>query len=60
MGCIDLNERLTVNSVHFCKGLRSPSGYGWDLKDAVKLGQAPPIVISEVLADLHVLSSKAK
>jgi predicted DNA-binding WGR domain protein len=60
MGYIDPNERLTVKSAHFCKGLRAPSGYGWDLKDAVKLGQVPPIVISEVLADLHVLSSKAK
>jgi hypothetical protein len=60
MGFIDPNESLVVKSVHFCKGMRSPSGYGWDLKNALKLHQVPPIVISEVLADLNVLASKAK
>jgi predicted DNA-binding WGR domain protein len=60
MGYIDPGESLTVKSVHFCKGLRVPSGWGWDLKNALKLGEVPPIVISEVLADLHVLKSKAK
>jgi predicted DNA-binding WGR domain protein len=60
MGYIDPNERLTVNSAHFCQGLRAPSGYGWNLENAMKLGQVPPIVLSEVLADLHVLRSKEK
>lgn len=61
MGYIDPNEMLTLNSVHFCSGMRAPSGYGWDSKGKLlKLQQVPPIVISEVLADLQVLKSKAK
>lgn len=60
MGYIQPDESLTVQSVQFCKGMRAPSGYGWDVKNTLKLGKVPPIVISEVLADLHVLKSKAK
>lgn len=60
MGYIDPGETLTLKSVHFCKGLRDPSGYGWDLKKAMKVGEVPAIVISEVMADLHVLQGKAK
>lgn len=60
MGYIDPNEMLTLSSIHFCSGLRVPSGYGWDSKVKMQLEQVPPIVISEVLADLQVLKSKAK
>ncbi len=60
MGYIDPNESLTLGAVIFCKGMRSPSGYGWEQKDVINLGKVSPIVISEVLADLNVLASKAK
>lgn len=60
MGYIDPNEMLTVESVHFCPGMRPRSGYGWDSKKKLALGKVPAIVISEVLADLQVLKSKEK
>ncbi len=60
MGFIDPNEILTLGSVVFCKGLRKPSGYGWDRKDLIPPGDVSAVVISEVLADMHVLKSKAK
>ena len=60
MGYIDPNEMLTVDSIHFCPGMRPPSGYGWGSKKKLKLAKVPPIVISEVIADLQVLKSKAK
>lgn len=60
MGYIDPNELLTIASVQFVKGLRPPSGYGWDKQSVLKLGEVPPVVMSEVLADLHLLKSKAK
>jgi len=60
MGYIDPNEMLTMNSVQFVGGLRAPSGYGWEKEKVLKLGSVPPVVMSEVLADLQVLKSKAK
>ncbi|MBA4182177.1 MAG: MolR family transcriptional regulator, partial [Anaerolinea sp.] len=65
MGWISPDELLTLTSVYFVEGMRAPSGYGgWQVgggKDApLPLGKVPPIVISEVLADLQVLKSKAK
>ena len=60
MGYIDPNELLTLQSVVFCSGMRPPSGYGWDQEKKLKLGKVPPIVISEVLADMQVLKGKAK
>lgn len=60
MGYIDPNELLTITSVQFIKGLRPPSGYGWDKQGVMKLSEVPPVVMSEVLADLHVLKSKAR
>jgi len=60
MGYIDPDEMLTVTSVHFCSGMRAPSGYGWGSKKKLNADKVPPIVISEVLADLQVLKSKAK
>jgi hypothetical protein len=60
MGYIDPNEMLTLESVVFCAGMRPPSGYGWDQGKKLKLGKVPPIVISEVLADMQVLKGKAK
>ncbi len=62
MGYIDPNEMLSIEEVHFIPGMRSPSGYGWEEKGvkSCKLGNVNPIVISEVLADMQVLKSKAK
>lgn len=60
MGYIDPNELLKITNVQFIKGLRPPSGYGWDKQGVMKLGAVPPVVMSEVLADLHVLKSKAR
>lgn len=61
MGYIDPNEILTLESICFCSGMRSPSGYGWDKSDKkLKLAEVPPVVCSEVVADLQVLKSKAK
>ena len=34
--------------------------YGWDKQAVLKLGDVPSVVMSEVLADLQVLKSKAK
>jgi hypothetical protein len=62
MGYIDPNELLTLAQIYFISGMRDPSGYGWEDKNATKckLGSVNPIVISEVLADMQVLKSKAK
>ncbi|MCA9067939.1 MAG: DUF4132 domain-containing protein, partial [Planctomycetaceae bacterium] len=62
MGYIDPDEMLTLEQIYFVPGMRQPSGYGWDDKHAKKskLGTVNPIVISEVLADMQVLKSKAK
>ncbi len=60
MGYIDPDEMLKTDSVHFCAGMRKPSGYGWGSKKKMKLADVPAIVISEVIADLQVLKSKAK
>ncbi|RCS49470.1 DUF4132 domain-containing protein [Bremerella cremea] len=60
MGYIDPDEILTTDSIHFCKGIRSPSVYGWNSEKKLKLSKVPPIVISEVIADLQVLKSKVK
>jgi Domain of unknown function (DUF4132) len=66
MGYIDPNELLEIEGVYFCSGMRPPSGYGgWhygtNSQDTrLPLKDVSPIVISEVLADLQVLKSKAK
>ncbi|MEM7475555.1 MAG: DUF4132 domain-containing protein [Planctomycetota bacterium] len=60
MGYIDPDETLDVKSVLFCKGMREPSGYGWGNKKICFVKDVSPIVLSEVLADLHVLQSKVK
>ena len=62
MGYIDPNELLTLQEIYFIPGMRNPSGYGWEEKKAkkCKIGTVHSIVISEVLADMQVLKSKAK
>lgn len=50
---------LTVNGCVFVSGLRKPSGYGWEKEKLVPLRDVPPVPLSEVLADLFVLKSKA-
>lgn len=62
MGYIDPDEMLTLEEIYFIPGMRQPSGYGWEDKKAKKskLQAVNSIVISEVLADMQVLKSKAK
>ena len=60
MGYIEPEEMLTTETVHFCKGMRKPSGYRWDKSKKFKLGEVPELVASEVMADLNILQSKAK
>jgi hypothetical protein len=60
MGYIDPNELLTLGTAYFCPGMRKPSGYGWGSEKKVKLGEVSPMVLSEVLAHMHALKSKAK
>lgn len=60
MGWIDPDEVLTITSLYFCAGMREPSGYEWNSEKKVKLSKVHPIVISEVIADLMVIKSKAK
>ncbi len=60
MGYIEPDETLKTDSIHFCKGMRPPSVYGWGSKKTMKLSDVPAIVISEVMADLNVLKTKAQ
>jgi predicted DNA-binding WGR domain protein len=60
MGYISPDEELKVTRCYFTDGMRAPSGYGWGMEKRLKLGKVPPVVISEVLADLLVLKSKSK
>ena len=60
MGYIQPDETLTTDTIHFCKGMREPTGYRGDKSKKFKLGQVSELVISEVLADLNVLQSKVK
>ncbi len=60
MGHIDPNATLTINSVRFVSGMRTPSDFRWDKKHKLALGRVPPVVVSEVLADLQTLKSKSK
>jgi predicted DNA-binding WGR domain protein len=59
MGCISLDESLTITGCHFVPGQRGPAGYEPD-KKKVALGNVDPVVISEVLTDLTALAAKAK
>lgn len=61
MGWISPDEILEVTGCQFVSGMRAPSGYGFDKGDKIlKLGDVDPIVLSEVIADLNELKSKAK
>lgn len=60
MGYIDPNETLTLENCCFVTGMRKPSGYGWKKEKLKKLGDVSPVVLSEVLADLHLLKTKGK
>jgi predicted DNA-binding WGR domain protein len=61
MGWISPDEILELTDCQFVRGLRAPSGYGFDTKDSIlKLGDVDPIVVSEVIADLNELKSKEK
>lgn len=66
MGWISPDELLELKGVYFCQGMRAPSGYGgWNYstqggEPRMALKDVPVIVISEVLADMQVLKSKAK
>lgn len=61
MGYIEADSILTIEHLKFYTGMREPSGYNWSRKDEpIKLRDVPPIVLSEVMADMQVLKSKAK
>ncbi len=61
MGYIDVDEILILETACFMRGRRAPS---WDVgveqRDRLTLGKVSPIVISEIIADLEVLQSKAQ
>jgi hypothetical protein len=58
MGYIDPSELLTIDHVQFVTGMRPPSGYGWNKEKTLTLGDVPPVVVSEVIADLTSLAAK--
>lgn len=60
MGAIDPEEILVTDTVHFCPGMRPPLGYDWRTPNQLPLRDVPEIVISEVIAELQVLKSKAR
>ncbi|ABC30072.1 uncharacterized conserved protein [Hahella chejuensis KCTC 2396] len=61
MGYIEADETLETTEIVFVKGMRQPSGYGWDQKDKIlPLKQVDPLVISEVIKDLNQLAAKAE
>ena len=59
MGWIEASETLTVESVRFFAKMRKPSGYGWDQDKPMPLSKVPPVVLSETIADLELLRTKA-
>ncbi len=59
MGYVDPTQILSIRTVHFCAGLRTPSEYGWVADERLSLQKVPPIVLSEVLANLETLATKA-
>jgi predicted DNA-binding WGR domain protein len=60
MGYIRPEDELKIDGCCFVKGLRAPSGFGHGLNKPLKIVEVDPIVISETLHDLTMLSSKAK
>ena len=58
MGMLDYEDQ-SLTGCYFVSGMLVPKGWPYKRKK-VKLGQVDPVVISETLADLKVLSSKAK
>ncbi len=63
MGYIEDDEDLTIEGVYFFKGNRDPDGYfdyEREKKHLVRLNGVSPIIISEVINDLTVLSAKSK
>ena len=61
MGYIDPSEILTLEDVFFVPGLHSRTDFNWmGKKNCLNLSQVSEIVISEVIADMALLKSKAK
>lgn len=61
MGYIDPNENLTLVDVFFVPGLHNRTDFNWmGNKNSIPLSQVSEIVISEVIADMALLKSKAK
>jgi hypothetical protein len=60
MGYIDPNEELTMQTCCFVRGLRGPSGYGWNQEKKLILAEVDPVAVSEVLTDLTALAAKGK
>lgn len=57
---IEAENLLVVESVHFVEGPPLLADEPWKTVPKLKLGEVPPLVISEVVADMQLLKSKAK
>lgn len=60
MGYIEPENMLVLKSAHFSRGSRQQFGDHWISESKLRLGDVSPIVVSEVVADLQLLKSKAK
>ncbi|MEQ1829395.1 MAG: DUF4132 domain-containing protein [Pirellula sp.] len=61
MGYIDPNETLTLENVFFVPELHGRTDFNWmGKKKCIPLSQVSDIVLSEVIADMALLKSKAK
>lgn len=61
MGYIDPNEMLKLENVYFVPGLHTKTDFHWmGKKVCIPLSKVSGIVISEVIADMALLKSKAK
>jgi predicted DNA-binding WGR domain protein len=60
MHYIEAENLLVVESVHFVEGCQQLAADPWAKVSKLKLEEVPPIVISEIVADMQLLKSKAK
>ena len=61
MGYIDPNEIVTITNVQFMAGMHSTFGHYWGRKESfLHLSEVPPVVVSEVIAELTGLAAKGK
>ncbi|WP_028973682.1 WGR and DUF4132 domain-containing protein [Spirochaeta cellobiosiphila] len=63
MGYIEAEEKVNFNYIYFVKGQREPDGYyesDKKKKDLLSLNEVPPMIISEVISDISLLTLKAE